>query len=149
MCATTAQLDTYSDDDDAQVPFGYEQLPQDGDEDVSSDDNDLPNSQTDTNMMDCALDAPETPSNAAPFELRVDPNDNIPQRKPIRPPWHTFHLCTMPLMVRASRHFNFFLRKCAATSDLIMGIMKNITLPDHAIPGRGGSSHKGTSIDIG
>ncbi|KAI8074998.1 hypothetical protein BC940DRAFT_287173 [Gongronella butleri] len=102
LCATTAQLDTYSDDDaddDAQVPFGYEQLPQDGDDGTSSDDNDDNDdqeSQENTNMMESPLNA----SNAEPLELRVDPNDNIPQ----------------------------------PTSDLILGIMKNITLPDHAIP---------------
>ncbi|KAI8096961.1 uncharacterized protein BX664DRAFT_70088 [Halteromyces radiatus] len=115
LCATTMDMNT-SDDED--IPFGYEQLPQDDNQDDDNDDDD--------DNMD-------------------DPNQQINSQNSIDYSYHTMedeesmndidlqsHVAveTKPLTISLNPEDSI----SKETSNMILNIMKNIELPDSAVP---------------
>ncbi|CAO3610967.1 unnamed protein product [Cunninghamella blakesleeana] len=114
----TAHLHTSNDDDDDDddsfVPFGYEQLPQDEEEGfgvLNSEDEDYNEEELINN--DIKLEG---------TELSMSQND----QQQIEDNLSTIK----PLIVRLDSSEKI----STETSDLIMNIMKNVNLPDHAKP---------------
>ncbi|KAI9301467.1 hypothetical protein BJ944DRAFT_243244 [Cunninghamella echinulata] len=117
LCMNAPHLqDDEDDDEDGDIPFGYEQLPQDeegfgalnSDDDYNNEEEEENINKKDTMLENSDIIMNEIeqqqqtidPSTLKSFTIAVDTSEKLPTE----------------------------------TSDLIMNIMKNIDLPDHAIP---------------
>ncbi|ORZ04776.1 hypothetical protein BCR42DRAFT_398562 [Absidia repens] len=116
LCATTEDLCT---SDDEMVPFGYEQLPQE-DEDDGTDEIDEFDYNDNVKNADSALPCH---SNVSTTDMSVLDEDDVDRRELVLP-------ITAPLTISLDRNEAI----PEETSTLIKDIMKKCELPDRAIP---------------